>query len=82
MAAAVITDVTDHSRPFTFGDAMILIVALALGMAITRPGIVLIAEGERTIPLEQFQRWPGPSRSDGFSTSFCSPTYSSCCRPS
>ena len=60
MAAAVITDVDRTKfRPFTLGDAMILIIALALGMAIARPGIVLIAEAVRTIPLEQFQTLAG-----------------------
>jgi len=55
MAEAVITEVDRTKfRPFTLGDAMILIIALALGLAVARPGIVLIAAAFRTVPHKQF----------------------------
>jgi hypothetical protein len=60
MAEAVVTEVDRTKfRPFTLGDAMILIIALALGLAVARPGIVLIAEAVRTVPHKQFQTLAG-----------------------
>jgi hypothetical protein len=41
------------------GDAMILIIALALGLAIARPGIVLIADAIRSVPQSHFRTWAG-----------------------
>jgi len=60
MADAAVTDIArPKSRPFTLGDAMILIVALALGLAIARPGIIVIADAIRSVPLKQFRTLAG-----------------------
>jgi len=60
MAEAAVTDIDrPKSRPFTLGDAMILIIALALGLAIARPGIILIAEAMRTVSHKQFRSLAG-----------------------
>jgi hypothetical protein len=48
--AAVIGIDRRESRPFTLGDAMILIVALALGFAIARPAALSIAHGTYSVP--------------------------------
>jgi hypothetical protein len=37
-------------RPFGLGDAMILIVALALGLALAGPGTIVIADAIRSVP--------------------------------
>jgi hypothetical protein len=41
-------------RPFTLGDAMILIIALALGLAVARPAISSLAFKIRSLPLNYF----------------------------
>ncbi len=38
---------------------MILIVAVALGLALAGPGIIIIADGIRTIPHKQFRTLAG-----------------------
>jgi hypothetical protein len=42
-------------RPFTLGDAMILIIALALGLAVGRPVIILLALKIRSLPPNYFR---------------------------
>ena len=60
MAEAAVTEIgRPRCRPFGLGDAMILIVALALGLALAGPGIIIIADGIRTIPLKQFRTLAG-----------------------
>ena len=60
MADAVGTDINrPTSRPFTLGDSMILIVALALGLAIARPGIGMTANAFRTVPQSHFRTLAG-----------------------
>lgn len=60
MAEAAVTDIDrPKSRPLTLADAMILIIALALGLAMARPGIVLIADAIRTVPHKQFRTLAG-----------------------
>jgi hypothetical protein len=60
MAEAAVADLDrPRSRPFTLGDAMILIVALALALAIARPGIAMIANALRTVPHSQFRTLAG-----------------------
>jgi hypothetical protein len=60
MAEAAVTDVNGPKyRPFTLGDAMILIIALALGLAIARPGIALIVDAVRSDPRWRFQTFAG-----------------------
>ncbi len=48
-----------QSRPFTLGDAMIVIIALALGLAIARPGIGLVVDAIRSDPKYPFRTWAG-----------------------
>jgi hypothetical protein len=56
MAEAAVTDANRPMyRPFTLGDAMILIIALALGLAIARPAIALIVDAVRSDPRWRFQ---------------------------
>jgi hypothetical protein len=51
MAEAAVTDIArPKPRPFTLGDAMILIIALALGLALARPDIRSIAHGTYSVP--------------------------------
>ena len=60
MAEAAVTDIgRPRSRPFALGDAMILIVALALGLALAGPGIVIIADAIRTVPHKHFRTLAG-----------------------
>jgi hypothetical protein len=60
MAEAAVTDANRPMyRPFTLGDAMILIIALALGLAIARPGIALIVDAVRSDPRWRFQTFAG-----------------------
>ncbi len=60
MADAAVTEIgRSRCRPFGLGDAMILIVALALGLALAGPGIIVVADGIRTIPLKQFRTLAG-----------------------
>jgi hypothetical protein len=60
MAEAAVTEIgRPRCRPFGLGDAMILIVALALGLAVAGPGIIIIADGIRTIPHKQFRTLAG-----------------------
>jgi hypothetical protein len=47
-----------RSRPFTLGDAMILVIALALGLALARPIIGSLAFKIRSVPPNYF-RTPG-----------------------
>jgi hypothetical protein len=44
-----------QSRPFTLGDAMILLLALSLGLALARAGIVFLWNYIRSVPLVQFR---------------------------
>jgi hypothetical protein len=46
-------------RPFTLGDAMILIIALALGLAIARPGIGIVVDAFRSVPRNHFRTGAG-----------------------
>jgi hypothetical protein len=56
MASPIAADIDQpQSRPFTLGDAMILIIALALGLALARPGISALAFKIRTVPLDYFR---------------------------
>jgi hypothetical protein len=49
MAEAAVTDANRPMYwPFALGDAMILIIALALGLAIARPVIALIVDAVRS----------------------------------
>jgi hypothetical protein len=51
MAEAAVTDIArPKPRPFTLGDAMILIIALGLGLALARPDILSIAQGTYSVP--------------------------------
>jgi hypothetical protein len=60
MANAAVTDVDRPKyRPFSLADAMILIIALALGLAIARPAIILIADAVRSDPRWRFQTIAG-----------------------
>jgi hypothetical protein len=55
MAEAAVTDIDrPKCRAFTLGDAMILIIALALGLAIARPGIALVGNAIRSLPRNRF----------------------------
>jgi hypothetical protein len=47
------------SRPFGLADAMIVIIALGLGLAIARPALVLIANAVRSDPRWRFQTLDG-----------------------
>ena len=50
MAESVVTEVDRTKfRPFTLGDAMILIIALALGLAVARPAISSLAFKVRSL---------------------------------
>src|SRR4051812_27861852 len=51
--------VRHRSPPFGLGDAMILIVALALGLALAGPGIIIIADAIRSAPRGQFRSMAG-----------------------
>jgi hypothetical protein len=60
MAHAAVTDINRPTfRPFTLGDAMILIVALALGLAIARTSIGRIANAFLTIAQSHFRTLAG-----------------------
>ena len=60
MAEAAVTDANRPMyRPFTLGDAMILIIALSLGLAIARPDITLIVDAVRSDPRWRFQTFAG-----------------------
>jgi len=60
MPEAAVTDIDPPKcRPFTLGDAMILIIALALGLTIARPGIIVIADTLRTVPRKQLRTLAG-----------------------
>src|ERR1017187_4437858 len=60
MAEAAVTGIDrPKCRPFTLGDAMILIIALALGLAIARPGIVHVDDAIRSGPQDRFRTWAG-----------------------
>jgi hypothetical protein len=60
MPEAAVTDMDRRrSRPFGLGDAMILIVALALGLAVGGPGIILIADAIRSVPRNHFRTLAG-----------------------
>ena len=51
MAEAVVVGIDRRrSRPFTLGDAMIFIIALALGLALARPAIHSLALGIGRVP--------------------------------
>jgi hypothetical protein len=51
--------VEPRSRRFTVGDAMILIVALALWLALARPAIILIVDAVRREPHYRLRTWAG-----------------------
>lgn len=56
MAEAVVSDIDrPQFRPFTLGDAMILVIALALGLVLARSGIGALANHVRSVPLKQFR---------------------------
>jgi hypothetical protein len=60
MANAAVTDIERPKyRPFSLADAMILIIALALGLAIARPAIILIADAVRSDPRWRFRTIAG-----------------------
>ncbi len=60
MAEAAVTDIAPpEPRPFTLGDAMIFIIALALSLALARPGIIVIADAIRTVPQSHFRTLAG-----------------------
>jgi hypothetical protein len=60
MARAAVNDIdTPRSRPFGLGDAMILIVALALGLALAGPGIIIIADAISSVPRSHLWTWAG-----------------------
>jgi hypothetical protein len=60
MVQAGVTDIDrPHSRQFTLGDAMIFIGAIALGLALAGPGILLIIDTVRTAPHKQFRTLTG-----------------------
>jgi hypothetical protein len=60
MAEAAVAGIElPRSRPFTLGDAMIVIIALALGLAIARPGIGLVVDSIRSDPKYPFRTWAG-----------------------
>ncbi len=60
MAEAAVTEIgRPRCRPFGLGDAMILIAALALGLALAGPGIIIIADSIRTTPPKQFRTLAG-----------------------
>jgi hypothetical protein len=44
-------------RKFTLGDAMILIVAAALGLAVTRIALPMLVDGLRSIPYHRLRTW-------------------------
>jgi hypothetical protein len=60
MAAPAVTGIDrPMSRPFGLADVMIVIIALALGLAIARPALVLIADAVRSDPLWRFRTLDG-----------------------
>ena len=60
MVEAAVTDIDrPQSRQLTLADAMIFIVAIALGLALAGPGILLILDAIRTAPHQQFQTLAG-----------------------
>jgi hypothetical protein len=60
MAEAVVTDIERaNSRPFTSSDAMTLIIALALGLAVARPAIVLVVNAIHSVPQNHFRTMAG-----------------------
>jgi hypothetical protein len=60
MAEAAVSDANRPVyRPFTLGDAMILIIALAFGLAIARPGIAIIVDAVRSDARWRFQTFAG-----------------------
>jgi hypothetical protein len=60
MARAAVNDIEPpRSRPFGLGDAMILIVALALGLALAGPGILIIADAISSVPRSHLWTWAG-----------------------
>jgi len=60
MAQAAVTDIDrPEYRPFTLGDAMIFMIALALGLAIARHGIIIIVDTIRSVPQSHFRTWAG-----------------------
>jgi hypothetical protein len=60
MAEATVTDIDwPKSRPFSLSDAMSLIIALALGLAVARPAIALIENAVRLVPQNHFRTMAG-----------------------
>src|SRR4051812_34949973 len=60
MAEVAATDIDrPRSRPFGLGDAMILIVALALSLALAGPAIIIIADTIHSDPRWWFQTLDG-----------------------
>jgi hypothetical protein len=60
MAVLALTDDDQpRSRRFGLGDAMILIVALALGLALAGPAFMIIADGIRSAPRNHFRTLAG-----------------------
>jgi hypothetical protein len=56
MAEVAVDDIDrPTSRPFTLGDAMILIVALGLGLALARPAILEIAKALNSVSRNNFR---------------------------
>jgi hypothetical protein len=58
MSGVMVTD-TDRPtcRPFTLGDAMILIITVALGLVVARFALVMMADALRSIPYARLQKW-------------------------
>jgi hypothetical protein len=56
---AVTDDDRPRSRRFGLGDVMILIVALALGLALAGPAFIIIADAIRSAPRNHFRTFAG-----------------------
>jgi hypothetical protein len=56
---AVTDDDRPRSRRFGLGDVMILIAALALGLALAGPAFIIIADGIRSAPRNHFRTFAG-----------------------
>jgi hypothetical protein len=60
MVDAAVTDINRPTyRPFTLGDSMILIAALALGLAIARPAMAMIVDSIHTVAQSHFRTLAG-----------------------
>jgi hypothetical protein len=56
VAEQIVIDIDrPQSRPFTLSDAMILMLAVSLGLALARAGIVFLWNYIRSVPLNQFR---------------------------